>query len=73
MLPYEQRLFAAAREAGAIPRLHICGDTNHIVPDMAKSGAEIVDLDWMVDLARAASVFGASTAPPRAATSTPSR
>ncbi len=25
---------------------------------MAKSGAEIVDLDWMVDLARAAAVFG---------------
>ena len=25
---------------------------------MAKSGAEIVDLDWMVDLARASSVFG---------------
>ena len=58
VLPYEQRLFAAAKDAGAIPRLHICGDTNHIVPDMAKSGAEIVDLDWMVDLARAAAVFG---------------
>jgi uroporphyrinogen-III decarboxylase len=25
---------------------------------MAKSGAEIVDLDWMVDLARASAVFG---------------
>jgi MtaA/CmuA family methyltransferase len=58
VLPYEQRLFAAAREAGAIPRLHICGDTSHIVPDMARSGAAIVDLDWMVDLARAAAVFG---------------
>ena len=58
VLPYEQRLFAAAREAGAIPRLHICGDTSHLVPDMARSGAAIVDLDWMVDLERAASVFG---------------
>jgi len=58
VLPYEQRLFAAAKEAGAIPRLHICGDTNHILADMAKSGAAIVDLDWMVDLGRAAEAFG---------------
>lgn len=58
VLPYEQRLFAAAREAGAIPRLHICGDTNHILADMAKCGAAIVDLDWMVDLGRAAEAFG---------------
>lgn len=58
VLPYEQRLFAAAREAGAIPRLHICGDTNHILADMARSGAAIVDLDWMVDLRRAAETFG---------------
>ena len=36
VLPYEQRLFAAAKDAGAIPRLHICGDTNHIVPEMAR-------------------------------------
>jgi uroporphyrinogen decarboxylase len=58
VLPYEQRLFAAAKEAGAIPRLHICGDTRHIVADMARSGAEVVDLDWMVDLAKAAEAFG---------------
>jgi len=62
-LPYEQRIFAAVKEAGAIPRLHICGDTNHLVEDMARSGAEIVDLDWMVDLARAAEVFGGGPAP----------
>lgn len=62
-LPYEQRIFAAVKEAGAIPRLHICGDTSHLVEDMARSGAEIVDLDWMVDLARAAEVFGDGPAP----------
>ena len=39
-LPYEQRIFAAIKEAGAIPRLHICGDTNHLVPQMAQTGAE---------------------------------
>jgi MtaA/CmuA family methyltransferase len=62
-LPYEQRLFAAVKEAGAIPRLHICGDTSHLLADMARSGADIVDLDWMVDLGRAAAVFGDGPAP----------
>jgi MtaA/CmuA family methyltransferase len=60
VLPHEQRVFAAVREAGAIPRLHICGDTNHLLHDMAASGAQIVDLDWMVDLRRAAETFGPS-------------
>ena len=52
-LPYEQRIFAAIAEAGAIPRLHICGNTTRIVKDMAMSGARIIDLDWQVDLAQA--------------------
>jgi MtaA/CmuA family methyltransferase len=62
-LPYEQRIFAAVKEAGAIPRLHICGDTSHLVADMARSGAEIVDLDWMVDLAGATAAFADGPAP----------
>lgn len=52
-LPYEQQIFEAVRAAGAIPRLHICGDTTKIVPDMAHSGAAIIDLDWQLDLAAA--------------------
>lgn len=52
-LPYEQRIFEAIRRAGAIPRLHICGDTTRIVKDMAHSGAQIIDLDWQVDIAEA--------------------
>ena len=53
-LPYEQRIFAAVRAAGAIPRLHICGNTTHLLRDIATCGAQIVDLDWMVDLGQAA-------------------
>lgn len=58
-LPYEQRIFAAIRHAGAIPRLHICGDTTRIVKDMAQSGAQIIDLDWQVDLAQARTTVNA--------------
>ncbi len=60
VLPCEQRVFAAVKEAGAIPRLHICGNTSHLLRDMAGSGAQIVDLDWMVDLQKAAEAFGPS-------------
>jgi MtaA/CmuA family methyltransferase len=62
-LPYEQRIFAAVSEMGALPRLHICGNTSRIVADMALSGARIIDLDWMVDLEHAAQVFGDAIAP----------
>lgn len=57
VLPWEQRVFATVRAMGAIPRLHICGDTNGILRQMATSGAEIVDLDWMVDLEEAATLY----------------
>lgn len=56
-LPCEQRIFAAVHEMGALARLHICGDTSRILPDMAESGADIIDADWMVDYAKAAEVF----------------
>ncbi len=58
VLPYEQRIFAAVREMGALARLHICGDISHLVPHVAESGADIIDLDWMVDIRRAAEIFG---------------
>ncbi len=62
-LPYEQRIFAAVHEMGALARLHICGNTNRILADMVQSGADIIDLDWMVDFGRAAEIFGAGPAP----------
>jgi MtaA/CmuA family methyltransferase len=57
-LPYEQRIFAAVREMGALGRLHICGNTSRILADMVQSDADIIDVDWMVDFGQAAEVFG---------------
>ena len=57
-LPYEQRIFQAVHAMGALARLHICGNTNRIIPDMVASGADIIDLDWMVDMHSAAGIFG---------------
>lgn len=52
-LPYEQRIFEAVKSKGGIPRLHICGNTTHLLKDMARSGAQIVDIDSMVDFRQA--------------------
>jgi len=57
-LPHERRLVAAIHEAGALARLHICGDTQHLLADMASTGADIIDLDWMVSLPAAVVAFG---------------
>ena len=57
-LPYEQRIFAAVHEMGALTRLHICGNTSHILPDMMDSGADIIDIDCMVDMQSASEKYG---------------
>jgi MtaA/CmuA family methyltransferase len=61
-LPYEQQIFKAVHQSGAVARLHICGDTTHIVDDMVASGADIIDIDWMVDITQAAQVFDGKAA-----------
>jgi uroporphyrinogen decarboxylase len=61
-LPYERRIFDAVHEAGALARLHICGDTTHLLERMPESGADIIDIDWMVGMSRAAEAFGAGPA-----------
>ena len=57
-LPYEQRIFEAVHRLGGTTRLHICGNTTYILPMMLESGADIIDLDWMVDLEEAAKTAG---------------
>lgn len=56
-LPFEKRIFAEVHELGAVGRLHICGNTTHLLTEMAESGADIIDLDWMVDLSQAAKLY----------------
>ena len=53
VLPLEQKLIAAIHGAGAAVKLHVCGNIKNIVQHMAKSGADIIDVDWMVSLAEA--------------------
>lgn len=59
ILPREQRLVAAIREAGAVARLHICGNTTHILGEMAQTGCEIIDLDHTAAMELARERMGA--------------
>lgn len=58
VLPLEQRLIAAIHEAGATVKLHICGNIKAIIEHMAKTAADIIDVDWMVPLKEARQLVG---------------
>ncbi|MGB2822511.1 MAG: uroporphyrinogen decarboxylase family protein [Phycisphaerae bacterium] len=58
VLPWEKRLFAGIHEAGGLVKLHICGNINEILADAATTGADVIDLDWMVPVGRSREVVG---------------
>ncbi|MHC4250336.1 MAG: uroporphyrinogen decarboxylase family protein [Planctomycetota bacterium] len=61
ILPREKRMVEAIHNANGLVRLHICGDITRHLPAIAGLGADIVDLDWQVDVAEARSVLGPKT------------
>jgi len=58
VFPFEKKMVDAVRSLGSRVRLHICGNTTPILSDLGRLGCEIVDLDWMVSLAKAREVIG---------------
>jgi MtaA/CmuA family methyltransferase len=56
-LPYDKALVDFIHAHGAIAKLHISGNITKLLPLLQKVGADIVDIDWMVDYAYAAKVF----------------
>jgi len=56
--PGAQRLVDALHEAGAICRMHICGNTREILPLVARLGCEIVDVDSLVPMDAARHAVG---------------
>jgi uroporphyrinogen decarboxylase len=57
--PFEQRLIAAIKAATGKPvSLHICGNALPILPDMATTGADVLEIDHKVDLAEACRTVG---------------
>ena len=44
----EKRMVAHIHRLGALAKLHICGNTAPILPDMIATGADIIDVDHLV-------------------------
>lgn len=62
-LPFEQRAIAGIKaETGRPVSLHICGRATPYLSGMASSGADVLELDHLVDLGAACRVVGAEIA-----------
>lgn len=48
--PYEKELADEAHRLGLSYTLHICGDTEVILEDMVKTGADALELDYLTDI-----------------------
>jgi len=59
-LPYERRVCAAIHAAGGLVKLHICGNTRHLLQDMVTSGADLFNVDHLVDFSLACKTYGAA-------------
>jgi uroporphyrinogen decarboxylase len=57
-LPLHKDLFDFIHAQGALVKLHICGNITHLLPSLSKTGIDILDIDWMVDMAEAHRIMG---------------
>ena len=53
ILPRQKKIFDRGRELGLTGRLHMCGNTTHVIEYTSQLGAAIVDIDHMVDYGEA--------------------
>jgi uroporphyrinogen decarboxylase len=57
--PFEQRLIGGLKKAAGKPvSLHVCGNARPILPGMAATGADVLEVDHQVDLAEACGIVG---------------
>jgi MtaA/CmuA family methyltransferase len=55
----QKQLVDYVQSNGAIAKLHICGDTTSILPDLIATGAKIIDVDHLVrDMSRFTHLLG---------------
>jgi uroporphyrinogen-III decarboxylase len=56
--PHQVKLVEAIHSFGGYARLHICGQTQHLWPGIARLGVDVFDVDHMVDLKEARKALG---------------
>jgi len=62
ILPREQRLVRGIKEMGAKVRMHICGNTTHLLPGLASLNLDVIDVDHMVSLSEVREALGPKVA-----------
>jgi len=60
--PFEKQLFDAIHAQGGRVKLHICGNTNHLLTHIGELGVDILDIDHMVDPEKARRAVGPKVA-----------
>jgi MtaA/CmuA family methyltransferase len=58
VFPYEKRLVDGLHAAGLKVRLHICGNTKRILPEIGQLGCDLIDIDSAVNVADARAQIG---------------
>ena len=53
-----KEIISFIHQAGGLVKLHICGNITHLLPSLREINADIVDLDWQVDIDHAFDVLG---------------
>ncbi len=61
VLPLHQDLFSFIHEKNGFVKLHICGNIMHLLADLDKTGVDILDLDWMVNMNMARGILSRDT------------
>lgn len=56
--PREKRMVEAIHQAGGRVKLHICGNITHLLDGIADLGVDVLDIDYLVDLATAREKVG---------------
>lgn len=60
-LAFEQRIIDAVHEAGALVRLHVCGNASHLLECFRRLGPDLVDIDYPVPFAGIRERIGSKT------------
>ena len=58
VLPYEKRMVDAIHAMGAPVRLHICGNIDALLGEIAGVGVDMIDIDFLTDLSLARRLLG---------------
>ncbi len=62
IFPYEKKMVDEIHAMGSPVRLHICGNINDILGDIAQLGVDMIDIDFLTDLKLAREKLGSDIA-----------